>query len=121
MLARALLPFYPACPERSRWALCLASRESSLSSIIPAHTRYLGEGGYTGFLVRPIRRALFSETPRRALFLFQALAHSFIFRSTSIPCLPSAFRTLSQKTGSVPLSGYQLLPSEWDVKNSPAP
>src|SRR5258708_2083528 len=33
---------------------------------------------------------------------FQSLAHSFIFRSTPISCLHSAFRTHSPKTGGVP-------------------
>src|SRR6266403_1939874 len=33
---------------------------------------------------------------------FQSLAHSFVFRSTPISCLHSAFRTLSQKTGGLP-------------------
>ncbi len=41
----------------------------------------------------------FLPIPPRA---FQSLAHSFVFRSTPISCLHSAFRTLSPKTGGVP-------------------
>jgi len=72
--ARGLLYFHPACPERSRWAQCLASRGFSLNSIIPTHPRCQGEGGYTGFFVRPIRRAPLHEPRSLPAFLSYACA-----------------------------------------------
>src|SRR6266481_3650800 len=44
----------------------------------------------------------FLSVPTLGPLPFQSLAHSFIFRSTPISCLHSAFRTLSPKTGGVP-------------------
>jgi hypothetical protein len=63
----------------------------------------------------------FLPIPNLDTLSFLSFAHSFIFRSTTIPCLPSALRTLSQETGGVsPVWSYQLLPSGSRMQNPPA-
>ena len=103
--ARGLLYFHPACPERSRWAQCLASRGFSLNSIIPTHPRCQGEGGYTGFFVRPIRRALSTETPLSPRFPFIHL-RTLSFSVSHLSPVSPALSALFPKKQGVLLSGH---------------
>src|SRR6266852_5551263 len=117
--SRGLLSFHPASAP--------ASPENSLSSIIPIHARPSrksnysrtsatpGGGGIYRFLCQTNSPRSFHRNPALCPLSFQTLAPSFIFRSTPIPCLSSAFRTLSKKTGGTPVWSYQLLPSGSDV------
>ena len=61
------------------------------------------------------------STPNLDSLSFLSLAHSFIFRSTPIPCLPGAFRTLYQKAGVYPHLVVQFLSSGTNLQNPPAP
>src|SRR6266849_6485332 len=98
MFARGLLSFHPA--------LSPVSGEFFLSPTIPAHPRYPGEGGYTGFLVRPIRRAVSTETQLSALFPFNRL-RTLLFSVAHLSSVPSMlFALFPQKRGVPPLSGH---------------
>jgi len=90
---------------------CTPQVASPLSLLFPLHTKLL-----SATLLFPLRTQKQGGYPRKNVgaptfslsFLpipplpFQSLAHSFVFRSTPISCLHSAFRTLSQKTGGLP-------------------
>jgi hypothetical protein len=120
MFARAILSFLPACPERSRRVLLPACPQNSLSPIIPlrlspapferfavslvipAHPRYPGEGGYTGYFVGPSRRALSAETRLAALFPFNHLGTLSFSVARLSPVSPALSGLFPKKPGGTP-------------------
>jgi hypothetical protein len=114
MFARVLLLFQPS-------RLHAPSRLLSKSFISPTYARftrnsfvsptYARTGGFTSLKMSARRHSfsLCSQLPNLDSVSFLSFAHSFIFRSTSIPCLPSAFRTLSPRTGGT-LPGVRPIP-----------
>jgi hypothetical protein len=128
MFARAILSFLSACRERSRRVPLPTSNQNYLSPNIPTrlsrapferdtrpsrksnHSRTSaipGRGGICRFSCRTNSSRSFPRNPALCPLSFQSLAHSFIFRSTPISCLPNAFRTLAPKTGGTPLWSCQ--------------
>ena len=128
MSARAILSFLSACRERSRRVPLPTSNQNYLSPNIPTrlsrapferdtrpsrksnHSRTSaipGGGGICRFSCRTNSSRSFPRNPALCPLSFQSLAHSFIFRSTPISCLPNAFRTLAPKTGGTPLWSCQ--------------
>jgi hypothetical protein len=111
MFARGLFSFQPArlptYPENLPSPILPTHACPSRKSNYSRTYRTPRGGGYTGSLVGPIRRALSTETPLSALFNFRHLRTLSFSVAHPISWLPSAFRTLSQKTGGVyPLSGH---------------
>src|SRR6266849_3499254 len=82
-------------------------RGPPVSLIIPAHPRHQGEGGYTGFFVRPIRHALSTETRLSALFSFNHLRTLLFSAAHLSPMPPMLFALFPQKLGGTPVWSYQ--------------